>query len=77
MSGQEFLHSPSQHSLTLQPPLRLPLPLPLPLPLHSQPQPQPRLHPLHPMGSFSEGGAVAVQNCKMFVVRGGGCTFCP
>jgi len=46
MNGLEFLHSPSQQSLTPQPQLRLPL--------HHQPQPC--LHPLHPSGSFSEGG---------------------
>ena len=60
MSGQEFPHSPSQHSLTPQPQLRLPL----------HPQPQPRLHPLHPSGSYSKGGAVAVQKCEMFIIRG-------
>jgi hypothetical protein len=26
-------------------------------------------------GSSSEGGAVAVQNCKIFICRGDGCTF--
>jgi hypothetical protein len=56
MSGQEFQHSPSLHSLTPQPQLCL----------HLHPQPQPRLHPL---GSSSEGGAVAVQNYKTLVSR--------
>ena len=52
MSGQEFPDSPSLHSLTPQPQLRLLLPL------HPQspPQPQPHLHPLHPTGSSSRGG---------------------
>ena len=40
------------HSPSPQPQLHLPLPL----------HPQPRLHP---SGSSSEGGAVAVQNCKI------------
>jgi hypothetical protein len=56
MSGQELPHSPSP-----QPQLHLPLPLPR---LHSQPQPR-----LHPLGSSSEGGAVAVQNYKTLVSR--------
>ena len=84
MSGQEFPHSPSQHSLTPQTQLRLPL-----LPLHPQPRPQPQprlhthtrththththMHPLQPSGSFSEGGPVAVQICKIIIFRGGGC----
>jgi len=52
------------HSPSPQPQLRLPLPL--------HPQPQPRLHP---SGSSSGGGAV--QNCNIFIWRGGGCTFWP
>jgi len=48
----------------------LPAPAPAPPPPAPQPQPQPRLQPLHPSGSSSEGGAVAVQNCKVFVFMG-------
>ena len=61
MSGQEFPHSPSSPTQFC---------LPLPLPLHPQPQPR-----LHPSGSSSEGGAVALENCEMFILREGSCTF--
>jgi hypothetical protein len=60
MSGQEFPHSPSQHSLILQPQLLLPL--------HHQPQP--RLHLLYPSGSSSEGGAVACKTVKHISLGG-------
>ena len=49
-------------ALTFPPAL---LRLPLSLPLHPQPQPR-----LHPSGSYSEGEAVAVQNCKIFILGG-------
>ena len=58
MNGQKFPLSPS--ALTQ-------LRLPLPLPLHPQPQPQPRLRL---SGSASKRVAVAVKNCKMFILGG-------
>ena len=33
--------------------------------------------PSAPVRKLQRGGAVAVQNCKIFICRGGGCTFSP
>jgi alkanesulfonate monooxygenase SsuD/methylene tetrahydromethanopterin reductase-like flavin-dependent oxidoreductase (luciferase family) len=43
---------------------------PAPQPQLRLPQPQPCLHPLHLSVSSSEGGAVAVQNCRIFIWGG-------
>jgi len=64
MSGQEFAHSPSLHSLIPKPQLCLPLPL------HTQPQPQSSLNPLHPSVTSSGGGRLQCETVK-YLFSGG------